>query len=588
MIHIPNNGKWIQPNTSDRLGSISASKGINLTNNIASLNISPRLLVNTESTTYSSLGLPVAFKQYVDGRWFAVCGTKIFNNGGGSGGAYNLFTENTDSGVPTTCTTEASDMILSSSLFVTTASTSIYYYSGSSWSSFIIPGLGSSGRKLMVQYAQRTYVVYGNNRNQITSFDESLTYVASVGVDQYSLNLPSGFYITFMKAVSDGIWIGTQNNGSGSKKCSIFKWDGSQTSPNYEYKQNTVSVLSACVKNDILYVMDSNGALLQFSGGGFIEIARLPVPKGYGLCFTLGTERKNLFISTNGMAVTETGISVLINGRLTTNNFDTAESIPSGIWEYTKETGFYHKYSPSYTAINSSTVTDYGQKSINFEVGALADAKTTHQGGADPKASLVCGMRYYKDGTNSNYGIFVDNHQNTLQKYGYIILPQILSGSFTETWQSVVPRFRKLLASTDSIVVKHRIDRTPPVQISLTWVNTSSFTTTTDVSGMVGYEVEILNGTGGGKCAHILSVTGSGTYTVTLDDTFTGVTTGTAVAHVTQWYKDGVYTSQNENYNEFSVSEKSTVVTVKICFQITGDWELYDIMILNQTDKQAK
>jgi hypothetical protein len=324
---------------------------------------------------------------------------------------------------------------------------------------------------------------------------------------------------------------------------------------------------------------------MQFSGGGFVEIARLPIPRSQALAFQTSSSRKDFFVHTHGMTVTNTGINILVGTRISDDDFSTDEALPSGIWEYTQETGLYHKYSPSYTNTNSSTITDYGQKRIAFEVGALANARSTSQD--TPKASLLAGMSFYS-GTTARYGIFVDDNRDIVQKYGYIILPQILSSSFTETWQSLTPRFRKLLSSTDSIVVKHRVDKTPPVQISLTWVNTSSFTTTTDVAGMVGYEVEILSGTGGGKCAHISSVTGSGTYTVTLDDTFTGVTTGTAVAHVTQWYKDGVYTSQSENYNEFSISEKSTVITIKICFQITGDWELYDLMLLNQTDKQAK
>jgi len=580
---IPNDGRWVQTNNSERLGSIYASKGIDLTDNVGSLRIAPRLLINTSTSDDADLGLPWGFRYY-NSQWWAGCNQYMFKQASPDGSASSSFTQDAISGTPTICTSNRSDIsIFNGNMYVSGSSASLYKFNTTAWSTVAIGGSpGSADTKMMEEYASRLYCTYGAGSYRVTSMDTAESW-ATIG-SSYTVSVEPKYRITFIRRSSMGLWLGCVNVNNG--KGAIYFWNGQQTTPNLRYDLTSNGVVAGDVERDILYALDVNGNLLAFNGGGFSEIAQLPIPKDRYLFAPVDPDNGDRFVHPNGMTVTDGIVRVLVNGRVFDDDQTSLEALPSGIWEYSKGNGFVHKHLPTYTAKGTTTITDYGQSRIRF-VGALTDAKSIGQNVSD--GTLLAGMTYYYDGTNTRSAIFLDDNLETVQKYGWVITPQILSSSFTEMWQKVVPRFRKLLGSTDSITVKHRVDKSDPVQISMTWATTSTFTTTTDVSGMVGYEVEVLNGTGAGKCAHISSVSYSApNYTVTLDDTFTGVTTGTAIAHVTSWLKDGTYSSQADNFSEFTLGEPSTVISAKICAQVTGKWDLYDVFVVNSSDRQVK
>jgi hypothetical protein len=579
---IPKDGTWVQTNNSERLGSIYASKGIDLTDNVGSLRMAPRLLINTSSSEDADLGLPWGFKYY-NSQWWAGAGAYMFKQASPDGSADASFTQDAVSGTPTICSSDRSDIaVFNGNLYVSGSSTSLYKFNTSAWSTVTLTGSGSADTKMMEEYGNRLYVTFGAGSYRVTSIDTS-DAMATMGTS-YTVSVDPKYRITFIRRTSEGLWLGCLNVNNG--KGAIYFWNGQQTTPNLRYDLNSNGVVAGAVDKDVLYAIDVNGNLLYYNGGGFTEVAQLPIPKDRYLFSPVDSDNGDRFVHPNGMSATEGIVRILVNGRVFDSAQSSLEVLPSGIWEYSKGNGLVHKHLPTYTAKGTTTITDYGQSRIRY-VGALTDAKSIGQNVS--KGSLLAGLTYHYDGsTSTRNAIFLDDNNETVQKYGWIIIPQMLSSSFTETWLKAVPRFRKLLGSTDSITVKHRVDKTDPVQISLTWLNTSSFTTTTDLSSMVGYEVEVLNGTGAGKCAHIVTVTGSGTYTIALDDTFAGVTTGTAVAHVTQWFKDGTYSSQADNYAEFALGEESTLVSVKICMQITGKWDLYDLFMVNSSDKQVK
>lgn len=578
-MRIPKDLQWQQNNLGTRLGNLYSSQNIDLTDNIGNLRVSPRLLSVTTSSDDADLGIPVAFKYYID-KWWTISGAVLFKQASPDGSASYPFTQDATASTPTDCSTDISDMeLFGGLLYVTRASADVSYYNGSAWNSFTVTSSGSADTKLLCRYGDRLYMTYGSGSYRVTSWDTSRV-LGTMG-SSYTLTLSgSQLRITFLRASSTGIWVGTMNVNNG--KGSIFFWDGQQSTPNYEYPLNSIGVTAGFVDNDILYAIDVDGALLQFNGGGFTKVDRLPIPKDTYLFSPIDEDNADRFVHPNGMTARDGVIRVLVNGRVFNSSQSTLETLPSGIWEWTSKTGFYHKYSPSYTGSGTTTITDYGQTRIS-KVGALVDAKSVGQNVS--KGTLLAGIQYYSDATTTKQGIFIDDNTETVQKYGEIILPEIVSGHFTDMWQKIVPRFRKLLDSGDYIVVKHRVDKETPTQINITWASTTTFTTTSSLT--IGDEIKILNGTGGGKSAHITDITGSGTFTVTVDETFTGAT-GTAIAHVNSWIKDGKYTAQTDNFTEFTVSEPSTVIQVKICFQITGEWDLYDLIIENSADKQTK
>ncbi len=104
---------------------------------------------------------------------------------------------------------------------------------------------------------------------------------------------------------------------------------------------------------------------------------------------------------------------------------------------------------------------------------------------------------------------------------------------------------------------------------------------------MVGYEVEVIQGTGSGKCAHITGVTGSGTYTVTLDDDFTGVS-GTAKIRIQNWIKSGVESSQSDEFYKFLIGVTGERVQFKCCMLFTGENEIYELAVTDVVNTELK
>jgi hypothetical protein len=82
-----------------------------------------------------------------------------------------------------------------------------------------------------------------------------------------------------------------------------------------------------------------------------------------------------------------------------------------------------------------------------------------------------------------------------------------------------------------------------------TWTSTTTFTTTQAdmASAVVGDEIEILRGAAGGLLAHITEiVNNSGTYTVTIDETFDQYITGDVSTFVFRnWTKFAVIDPTN-------------------------------------------
>ena len=134
------------------------------------------------------------------------------------------------------------------------------------------------------------------------------------------------------------------------------------------------------------------------------------------------------------------------------------------------------------------------------------------------------------------------------------------------------------------MLFKYRILEEDPIYADITWVTTDSFTTTTDVTDYVGYEVEIIQGVGSGACPQVVSVTNNaGTYTVVIDHAVPGVTATTAKARFQKWMKLGEVSGTIMNYQEIPIIDKrSTQIQIKGVLEWTGDSE-FNKMIINST-----
>ena len=109
-----------------------------------------------------------------------------------------------------------------------------------------------------------------------------------------------------------------------------------------------------------------------------------------------------------------------------------------------------------------------------------------------------------------------------------------------------------------------------------------------------GGEVEITQAVGSGKCSHITNaVNNAGTWTVTVDETYTGAT-GTAKARFMKWNKLKTIenaesiNNQVQQFTEFPIPEydqNDTFIQFKICFLFKGKNELQGLNIISQTNQ---
>lgn len=601
MINIfPSKKGYVQTNRSNILGSLWSTMDLDFQSNLGVMRIGSRLEINTATgdSGATNLGVAASF-QFFDGRTFALAGTRIFKNSGVD--ITNPFIEDTSTGASTSYSSDNSTMVLfNNTLCANDANTTLY----SKASNNIGTGAWTSRANFPVSPSSMCYFkvfnrLYAAGGHIVSSVDTS--WVMSQAGGDYYLDL--GFITTQISCLlsdDQSIWIGTNGGKSGflspSQECSIYQWDGISAQPSNEYKIPATGIMAMVLRNNIPTIMDSNGILREFTGSYFREIGRLPVKTYQYLNFQTDTSNVQRFINPSGLVVTENNtILALINNQndyTIDTNINADENIPSGIWEWSAENNFTHKNSVSYTRLGLTTITDFGQNIVS-EVGALALVKIPT---VASKSIILAGLAYYTNATTITNAIFNDApkpssvNYPSIQKKGYFVTTFFLTNQIEEKWERLWNVHKLFKNTTDSIVFKYRLSEVEPLMATITWVDTTHFTTTTDVSAYwtsgTGGEVEILQGTGSGTCSHITNiVNNSGTFTVTLDDIATGVTTGTAIARFQQWIKinpevNGII----KQWEQMAIGSNSSSIQIKGCLTWTGEGEFWKLAIFSNDD----
>lgn len=581
-VYFQNNRSNIVP-----MGNIWSSMALDLQSNVGVLRISPRLKINTSTTDDADLGCPVAFKAFGNKIW-AICDTHIFTNSGLPGDA---FTDDATTGFQTDYNADESDLQLFNGVLCSTTTDGMFSTDGSNWTQRDILSTGS--RHILIYFKRFNRLYYSNLDTKIISIDSSWV-TADPGSD-YAITLSSSsdYTIACGAATSSAIWIGTQNllsNGAPGKVC---QWDGLSAATTAEYELNNAQGAMAIAidpEHDNPYVMDSNGVLSAFNGSGFSEVGRLPFPFSK-LPYNIGDTDSESFIHPNGMYFTKNGtLRCVINNRANTGSV--VENMPSGVWEWSKDQGFIQVAMFTYNPAGSATITDFGQNRI-ARVGAIASMNMP--GGSNADGTFLVGATIYTDVSTNKSAIFMDNSLDTIQKKGYFVTDWFESKDFADQWGTWWASYRRLLNSTDNIVFKYRAHEEAPVEGPITWVDTTHFTVANSdvvVSNYwtegTGGEVEILRGTGGASCVHIIgAVLAGGTWTVTVDEVVTGVTTGTATARFQKWIKlnPADPLDQIRAFNQWAIDTDSTPrIQIKGCFTFTGIGEYYQGIITSNED----
>lgn len=591
IITIPNpkTKAFVQPNTSDVVGSLFVSKNLDLQENYGRMRLGRRLVVNSDSSDsgLSDLYNPVAFVAF---------NSKIYTLGGESAGKvyvsgtqslHSSFTADASSNAPAEIVSSRSDMVFGSNgNLYATGSTKLYECAAGVWNA--TTRALSSGVHMLTVFQNRIYVsTLGNAILSSSIATSTFGALNSVG-DDYALQLSidtDSTIITFLRASASRIWIGTVNTKGG--KGYVYEWDGASNSFTRSYRLESSGALSCVIKDEIPYIVDTNGDLLYWNGGTFMYLAGFN-RRGKRTRLAGATNANNTrFIHPNGMSIVDGKINILINNLNGDNGGTVEDTIISGIWEYTQTNGLVHKHSFGLTKA-SDTIIDYGQNRI-ARAGAIAELIVPSNAvGSSTNGSFFAGAAVYTDATTVKALVAYEDSNDTLQKGGYFITPKFDSGSVTETWQSVHAKYRRFLNSSDRIILKFRTYEVEPVEATITWTSTTTFTTTASVGSFaIGDEIEIIQGLGSGKTAHITAISYSNpTYTVTVDETFTSAT-GTSKARFDKWVKLGVVDDQTFNHKKFKFTKNQTETWIqfKVCMFFTGKGEYESISVATNVDQ---
>lgn len=584
---------YLQANRGDNIGTLWSSMCLDFQSNFGVMRVAPRLILNTGNATETNLALPQSFKEF-DGDIWALCGTRIYRNTAQE--PNEVFVEDSSSGAKTNYTVDSSDMETFDGRLWASNNDGLYakVANGSgtgAWSQ--ITATPNAGILQYFRKFDRLYISQGDS--SVQSISNADSYASS---GDYTITLPTQFVVVSMCETSDSIWIGTINTQDESGRGSIFRWDGISAQATERYYMEANEIPSLVTKNDIPFCMDSNGILSQFTGSSFEEVGRIPFIKTVPNGTSTGTSNLR-YVHRHGMVITKNDTILALISNIYEDSTDSVpENVPSGIWEWSKDFGLTHKYAFTYTPRETSTITDFGQNRI-WQSGALANMSIGDDS-SDRNGTLLAGARYYTDnttGSSSNYAIFYDDSNNTIQKKGYFVTTWFNSNEIQDKWERLWTVYKRFLNSGDSLVMKYRLYEEAPTYADITWVNTTSFTTTTDITAygptatgfdaVVGGEVEFLQGTGSGACVHITSIVNNGgTYTVTIDTAVTGVTTGTGKARFQKWIKLNPKQAQDQvlSYSQFGIGVPNTRIQLKGCMTFLGNDEFHKLALVSNED----
>lgn len=388
------NNRWTQPNTSDKFGSLWATKNINL-DEPGYIKLSPRSvrvlseeLNVTTGNAEGDVGIPVGIGKFSQGE-FQVATTSNANFNVDIDSGTLATTEN--SGTDNPLLTDDSHAVFFQGRWFATTATEIYSKASdgnpsATWA--------SSGITLSTNNAVHYMEVFAS-RNTLCITDLNLIkqYTNSAGTltNTTNLTLPSDFEAVGLAYNNGKMGIITRA-GSGSTgqvvEAKFYIWDGAQASATGYGVGSDACIAIAPYKSSFV-ILTRNGELKYFNGGGFEALTSFPIFSANKFWAGSGD------FTTFGNIMWVEGDKIYINVGFLLNPFDREQyqhlpHSPSGVWCYDPNGGLYHRFSPSNSQIYRVTVSSGG---TNTSTDVLTAAT-----GTIPATGNIC--RYNRtDGT---------------------------------------------------------------------------------------------------------------------------------------------------------------------------------------------
>jgi len=262
----------------------------------------------------------------------------------GTLGIGTLSDRNTDTNPPTPSVEE--DVIYFNGTEVVSDGTNVKYKSApTTWTTVSVSGSGFSA-------SNPTCLTVWDTKSSLCVGNSNVVKFISTGwaVNATVLTLPNEYNVSSMASNGTQLFIATRSKSGGDAK--LFVVGNIQVGIDSAYSAGTFEIMSLKRFKDSIAAVNSLGQLQRFNGGGFDELAVLPV-------FATNIEwadAQNDYSTLSNRAMVADGDLIYVNLSAFTENgrYQVLPYFPSGIWCYDDSNkSFYPKYAPSYTRIQS-------------------------------------------------------------------------------------------------------------------------------------------------------------------------------------------------------------------------------------------
>lgn len=378
-----------QTNLNDVSGTLMVTKNLNLDDE-ATIKLSP--VVVAVMTTDDDADFDDADAMFIGDGTLYVNSDEVF-----SGDIDHSPLSNRVSDTNSPSPSVEDDVIYFNDTMVVSDATVVKYLSAPTvWTS--LTGLTSTGTSptVLANFDAQNSLLRGRD-NIVDRYNTSWTKVTT-------LVLPSVYKISSIVCNGTVAYIGTRHDASGEAR--LFLWDGNGTTASESYGVDAFEIASVKAYESSVVCLTSDGRLLRFNGGGFDQMAVLPV---YTTDFDWSNDLNDYSrVANRGMIVDGSLIYIILSSEITSNIKKYDPYFLGGVWCYDPAVGLYHRYSPSYTKIRQFTSHATSNVNISTNEITITSAPITgtpflYQCNGTPLAPLKEGRAYFtiKVGTNT-------------------------------------------------------------------------------------------------------------------------------------------------------------------------------------------
>ena len=429
-----------------------------------------------------------------------------------------------------------------------------------------------SGTSLSSSVPHIMDVSYEGQETLAVTDGDKLRYYRTTGtVKHFTLNLLSNHIACSLTSGNSANWVGSYDTvGS---RASVYEWNVGQDEFTQKYEIDARAVLAMTTLDNIPYLITERGEIQKFNQAGFTTIATLPmwntpdffegVETGYVL-----PDNELRPVHPKGMTAYNGKILVYVNADDTDESRNVNERCLSGIWEIDPVTG-------STTHRCSARSESRASRSAPILVVNDPNGRIYFGGRRDPAPGL------------GEEGLWREDLSDDATNYGYFVTTEMHGDSFIENFESIF--LSAIQDSGDSIVVKYREsqDFSLPIYGSGTWLNTTSFTTEDDMTGLsVGDEVEVTVGTNSGRLSHVTNIeTGASVTEITVEDAI-----GTAGEGLDfqcdNWIKIDDAFDTTQKIKEIKLNKPGTMYQFKVYLTGKNGYPLINRMVVKTNNKK--